>query len=251
MQDIDKLRATLGDKAKRIEKIGEQILVQGDCLEVMPLLGKVDAVVTDPPYGIGCATGTIGKSAKHKRNYGVFEDSEEYLLSVSVPAVKMAISISSVCILTPGGKHAFEYPKPDAMGVFYQPATTGMCAWGRTTSQPILYYGRDPRLGLTIQPMHYIMNEKPSTNLHPCAKPQKAWDWLCNRASLQGQTILDPFMGSGTTLVACQNLDRNGIGIELDPDYFKIACKRVDEATRQPRLFSEPKPKPHQEGMDL
>jgi len=77
-------------------------------------------------------------------------------------------------------------------------------------------------------------------------------NWLVLRASpFKSDTILDPFMGSGTTLVACQNLDRIGIGIELDPDYFNIACKRVDEATRQPRLFSEPKPKPHQEGMDI
>jgi len=64
-------------------------------------------------------------------------------------------------------------------------------------------------------------------------------------------TILDPFMGSGTTLVACQKLGRYGIGIEIDPDYFEIACRRVDEAARQPDLFIEPAPKPQQEAMDL
>jgi DNA modification methylase len=66
------------------------------------------------------------------------------------------------------------------------------------------------------------------------------------------ETILDPFMGSGTTLVACQKLGRKGVGIELDPDYFEIACKRVDEATRQPDLFvSDPDPQPTQGGLDL
>jgi site-specific DNA-methyltransferase (adenine-specific) len=66
-----------------------------------------------------------------------------------------------------------------------------------------------------------------------------------------GDAILDPFMGSGTTLVACQKLGRHGIGIEIDPDYFEIACKRVEEASRQPDLFIAPTPKSIQEGFDL
>ena len=78
--------------------------------------------------------------------------------------------------------------------------------------------------------------------------------WLVSRASpFPGQTILDPFMGSGTTLVACQRLGRHGIGIELDPEYFDIACRRVDQATRQNDLFIAPpaKPAPAQEGLAL
>lgn len=237
---------------KRARVIGRCELMQGDCLEIMPHLGRVDAVVTDPPYGLGPASGTIGKNAKHKRDYGVFEDTLDYLLNVSVPAIDLALSIANVIIVTSGSKHAFEYPKPDGMGVFYQPASTGMCVWGRTTSQPILFYGRDPKLGLTIQPMHYVITERPSTKEHPCAKPQRAWEWLCNRATIDGQTILDPFMGSGTTLVACAKLGRKGIGIELDPDYFEIACKRVEEAYRQPDLFvDQPAPAPKQENLDL
>ena len=74
--------------------------------------------------------------------------------------------------------------------------------------------------------------------------------WLVNKASLPNETILDPFMGSGTTGVACVNLGRKFIGVEIEPRYFDIACKRIDEATRQPRLFSEPAaPKPRQEAM--
>jgi len=70
-------------------------------------------------------------------------------------------------------------------------------------------------------------------------------------ASDDARTILDPFMGSGTTLVACQKLGRAGIGIEIDPEYFAIACKRVDEAMRQKDLFIAPAPQPVQEGLDL
>ncbi len=73
------------------------------------------------------------------------------------------------------------------------------------------------------------------------------------RVSLDRETILDPFMGSGTTLVACQRLGRQGTGIELDPGYFETACRRVDEAARQPDLLIPETrgPAPVQEGFDL
>jgi site-specific DNA-methyltransferase (adenine-specific) len=88
--------------------------------------------------------------------------------------------------------------------------------------------------------------------VHPTQKPISIINHIIRASTKSGQTILDPFMGSGTTLVACQKLGRKGIGIELDPDYFEIACKRVDEATRQPDLFvSDPDPQPTQGGLDL
>ena len=84
---------------------------------------------------------------------------------------------------------------------------------------------------------------------HPTQKPIALMEW-CLGFLPNAETILDPFMGSGTTLVACQRLGRSGIGIELDPDYFNIACKRVDEATRQPDLFvAPPAQAPKQEPM--
>lgn len=77
--------------------------------------------------------------------------------------------------------------------------------------------------------------------------------WVVQNHSQEGDAILDPFMGSGTTLVACAKLGRKGIGIELDPDYFEIACRRVREAYAQPDMFVEQaKPSaPVQEGFDL
>ena len=68
--------------------------------------------------------------------------------------------------------------------------------------------------------------------------------WLVSRVSLASETICDPFMGSGTTGVAALQLGRKFIGIEIDPGYFDIACKRIEEAWRQPRLFEEPRKKP-------
>lgn len=99
-----------------------------------------------------------------------------------------------------------------------------------------------------IGPVGCPQNEKAG---HPTQKPVALMEW-CLGFLPDAKTILDPFMGSGTTLVACAKLGRAGIGIELDPDYFDIACRRVEQAYRQPDLFiPAPAPKPVQEGMDL
>ena len=88
-------------------------------------------------------------------------------------------------------------------------------------------------------------------SVHPTQKPIALMKW-CLGFLPKAETILDPFMGSGTTLVACAKLGRKGVGIELDPEYFEIACKRVQAAYDQPDLFvSQPEPQPTQEAMDL
>lgn len=76
---------------------------------------------------------------------------------------------------------------------------------------------------------------------HPTQKPVNLMKWCINFLPRNDRPILDPFMGSGTTLVACAKMGRKGIGIELDPDYFDIACRRVEEAYKQPDLFQEVK----------
>jgi DNA modification methylase len=92
---------------------------------------------------------------------------------------------------------------------------------------------------------------KREERVHPTQKPVEVMFWAVQQAR-QPETVFDPFMGSGTTGVACVNLGRKFTGIELDPDYFDIACKRIEEAYKQPRLFDEPKPAPIQQNeMDL
>jgi site-specific DNA-methyltransferase (adenine-specific) len=84
--------------------------------------------------------------------------------------------------------------------------------------------------------------------VHPTQKPIDLMKWCV--AKLPGAAkICDPFMGSGSTGVACALMDRAFIGIERDPDYFDIACRRIDDAYKQPRLFAEPAPKAVQEAM--
>jgi DNA modification methylase len=84
----------------------------------------------------------------------------------------------------------------------------------------------------------------------PTQKPVALMQW-CLGFLPNAQTILDPFMGSGTTLVACERMGRKGIGIELDLGYFDIACRRVEEAVRQPRLNLEPEPKQVQARLEI
>jgi len=219
------------------ERIGDQTLLLGDCINVIPMLNEFDSLVTDPPYGIAGGSGTLGKASKKTKYNNTFPDTRDYILETCVPAIKAALEKVKVGAITTGSNNLFLYPEPDDLGVIFQPAATGLSKWGRVTSQPVLFYGKDPRVGLTIQPKHIIQTKAAEACNHPCPKPIEVMNWLVTRTTLDNETILDPFMGSGTTLVACQKLGRKGTGIELDPDYFEVACKRVDEASRQPDLF--------------
>ena len=235
----------------REERIGGQRLILGDCLQVMPLLGRFDAVVTDPPYGQGNSIGPkLRKIHNKKTQYGTYYDSDNNFYELIVPRVIYALSITKRAALTCGFKRIYDYPRPIHVGSFQYSGTTVMSSWGPSLWQPILYYGKDPHVHKLIPDSFQNCNDVDRETKHPCPKPLASWSKLVKRASLHAETILDPFMGSGTTLVACQRLGRSGTGIELDPDYFDIACRRVDEATRQPDLFVEPPdPQPKQEPL--
>ena len=88
-----------------------------------------------------------------------------------------------------------------------------------------------------------------AASAHPFQKPIALMEW-CLSFLPDARIILDPFMGSGTTGVACAKMGRKFIGIEIEPRYFDIACRRIEEAYRQPRLFAEPAPKPQQLSLE-
>ncbi len=219
-------------------KIGDATLYHGDCLEILPTLPKVDAVVTDPPYGVNGGSGTLGIASAKTKYKAEWCDTEQYLIDTIIPAFEMALELADCAVVTPGSPCAFLYPRPADLGALYQPATTGMAKWGRETVQPVLFYGKDPRAGLTIQAKHYQNTARASDDRHPCAKPIGVAEWMVHRASDPGHVILDPFMGSGTTGVACMNLGRKFIGIEIERKYFDIACERIENAQRQARMFA-------------
>jgi DNA modification methylase len=231
----------------RVETIGDCTLYLGDCLEILPTLGKVDAVVTDPPYGVDL--GARDNNNRERVAYASTKDSPEFVSAVAVPAIDICREKYGRVVLTPGIKNLARYSTPDHIGAIYYPAGAGCNVWGFTCWQPILYYGKDPFGGRGSRPDSFQSTEAAEKNGHPCPKPIGQMRRLVDRCSTEGETILDPFMGSGTTGVACVNLDRKFIGIEIEPRYFDIACRRIEEAYKQPRLFADPKPTTKQEAF--
>lgn len=225
-------------------QIGDATLYLGDCLEILLTLPKVDAVVADPPYGVSGAqnTKTVKRRGGRKNDYHGTTDDYAYVLAVCVPAIELCISRFSRVVVTPGNRAVCAYPPVDSFGAIYQPASVGLQPWGRADAQPILYYGRSPYGGRALpgQRCSYVLTETPDANGHPCPKPLKFWTLLVRGMSLAGETVLDPFMGSGTTGVACAQLGRRFVGIEIEPRYFDIACKRIEDAQRQGKLFEPP-----------
>jgi DNA modification methylase len=226
--------------------IGDCTLYQGDCLEVMPTLGEVDAVVTDPPYGIGF-------------NYASYDDTEENLTRM-IPHIMRAVARSKRGVITPGNTNLHRYPAPSWVGAWTWDTTTACGFWGWSQWQPILLYGNDVAPGTASvngtfksDRIHFSGGsakiDGEAGGVHTCPKPLAFVERVIARFSLPEETILDPFMGSGTTGVACAKMGRKFIGIELQPNYFDIACKRIEDACAQPDMFVEPPAKPAQEPL--
>lgn len=143
------------------------------------------------------------------------------------------------------------YPRPNDVGVAFNRAGTGRGPWGFNCNNPILYYGKCPYMATGNGGRPNSFEQSPADFAekcdHPCPKPIGMMDWLVNRGSRDGHTVADPFMGSGTTGVACVRLGRRFIGIEKEPKYFDIAKRRIQEAlgmevkgkdgTTQKRMF--------------
>jgi site-specific DNA-methyltransferase (adenine-specific) len=218
--------------------IHDATLYLGDCLEILPTLARVDAVVTDPFYGIDGGRGGDARDFAKGDYAAAFDDTPESVKRVCVPAVEWAMSNADAVAVTPGIRCLHLYPVARDMGCFWTPAAATHGPWGMTTFQPILYYGKDWRAGKGAMPSGRQVTEASEKNGHPCPKPIRAWTWLTDKVAKPGATVLDPFMGSGTTGVACANLVRKFIGIEIERRYFDIACERIAAAYAQQRLFA-------------
>ena len=229
------------------ERIGNQRLLLGDCLAIMPTLGRFDAVVTDPPYGIGAANGAnaggtdaSGRYKRKPRKYdGAWDDERP-----TRQAVDALVSAADLHIIWGGnffsdwlpiGGRWLVWDKLNSMPTF----SDGELAWTSIKGSSVKKFTQCAS-GLAANR---------DGRVHPTQKPVALMEW-CLGYLPDAKTILDPFMGSGTTLVACQRMGRQGTGIELDPDYFRIACQRVDEAARQPDLLiPETRTAPVQESL--
>lgn len=199
-------------------------IYHGDCREILPHLEPVDLVLTDPPYGVDL--GSKANNGRERIAYTRLADNDETITEV-VKLLSMLIVRTKRMVLTPGVKNMLRYPTPTHIGSFYYPAASGCNPWGFSCWQPIYFYGKDPYGGKGSRPDSYSSTEAAEQNGHPCPKPIGQWSWLMARTSLEGETILDPFMGSGTTLRAAKDLGRKAIGIEIEEKYCEIAVNRL------------------------
>jgi DNA modification methylase len=235
-------------------RIGDCELWLGDCMEILPTLGKVDAVITDPPYGIGEADGknkTRGsaggankwKGSRNTTGVGVastdFGDPLEW--DSAPPSAELIAAVLSA------GEHAVLF------GGNYFPLPPSSCwlVWDKVNGTTDfadceLAWTNLPKAVRLLRWMWNGMLQQDMANkeerVHPTQKPAAVMKWCIEQVG-QAETILDPFMGSGTTGVAAVQLGRKFIGIEREPKYFEIACRRIEQAYAQRPLFDAPQPK--------
>lgn len=225
----------------REEIIGDCRLILGDCREILPTLGKVDAVVTDPPYGMNWDADTTRLRTSSRTTIVRPKTQWKPICGDATPFDPQPFIAFPEAILfgcnhfgarLPVGTTLVWLKRYDAaFGSFLSDAEL---AWQKGGHG--VYCFRDVSL----------QGESLSKS-HPTQKPLPLMEWCIKR--VKGSTILDPFMGSGTTGVACVRLGRKFIGIEIDPGYFDIACKRIEEAYRQPDMFVERPAAPKQEAL--
>ena len=255
---LEKIKAGEINPIVREVTIGNCRLIQGNCLEVMPTLGEVDAVVTDPPYGISDAP-IQGQGRTGKRKGAV---AEWFKPSDWDKSLNSAFGV--VCNCAPLVVWFGQWRKREEVAGFMKWPLRAEIVWAKDchVGPPAPVAARDERIWVFAEtgvkpatfetsiwdhPIIPTWAHKHHKNEKPVTLMQRLINWT------DAATILDPFMGSGTTLVACAKLGRKGIGIELDPDYFDIACERVRKAYEQPDFFIEQsrQPEPQQEDMGL
>jgi site-specific DNA-methyltransferase (adenine-specific) len=218
--------------------IGNATLYCGDCLEILPTLGKVDAVVTDPPYGIGYRHGArAGGRLMGTDGMAIVGDDKPF-----DPSPWLGYE----CLFW-GAEH-FRTRLPDGgRWLVWNKRRPGVvrdqgCVENAWHSAPgvtrIIHHPWD---GADLG------DERGEERVHSNQKPVGVMRWCL--WFVTGRLVLDPYMGSGTTGVACARENRPFIGIEIDPQHFAQACKRIEQAYAQPDMFIEPPAKPVQEAM--
>ncbi|CAB4127516.1 DNA methylase N-4/N-6 [uncultured Caudovirales phage] len=219
--------------------IGNATLYLGDCMEVLPTLGRFDAVITDPPYGISVdremanKSGTqYGKAAAPKGNYFASGWDDK---PMSYDMAQMLVDKSSEAIFWGGNYYGM-------------PPSSCWLVWDKKNGTNNF---ADCELAWTniekpVRKIEWMWNGMlrqggEERNGHPTQKPLAVMVFSIEQCIGNPQTILDPFMGSGTTGVAAIQLGRSFTGIEREPKYFDIACERISKAAAQGQLF-EPEP---------
>ncbi len=205
-------------------------LYLGDCLDILPTLEGVDAVITDPPYGIG-----YDAEASTQRGIQPFKiiegDSDTFDPShlMGFPDVILWGCNNYCHAIPPGEGQWYFWDKVTQNGQKVRIAE-GEFAWHKK--------GTKPRAFRHLWSGAYRASEAGQKSQHPTQKPITLMAWCMEQMKLpEGATVLDPYMGSGTTGIACIRTGRNFIGIEKDPEHFETARKRIEAELAQGDLF--------------
>jgi len=207
-------------------EIGLATLYLGDCMDILPTLDKVDAVITDPPYGIGADK----HAGKAENGWTQWEVSGWDSARPEIGTIKAILKAGKVLIIW-GGNYFTDCLPPSMQWLVWDKGQRGFSladcefAWSsQNKAARIFDYAR----ALAMQ----------DGKQHPTQKPIALMEWCIDQCKNNPQTILDPFMGSGTTGVAAVQMGRKFIGIEREPSYCDIACQRIETAQAQVRLFA-------------
>ena len=217
--------------SERVVTIGRATLIQGDCRDVLPVLGKVDAHITDPPYGIKQDKGFDGfggfGAPISRRQYEGDWDAER----PTAETFPLILGSATVCIIW-GGQYFADL----------LPAQGKWLWWDKCQTMPTFGDGELAWTNLKgVAPKKFTYSNnglmaKEKGRVHPTQKPVQLMKW-CIGFVPDAEVILDCFMGSGTTGIAAVQMGLSFIGIEREPKYFEIACKRIEDAQRQGDMF--------------
>lgn len=245
----------------REEIIGDCRLLLGDALEIMPALAPVQLVVSDVPYAL--TTGGVSKSSKAMS--GIFAAhnyaNDGQLIKATVPFPEMmaalyaALDVDGDCYVMSNDKNVFPLMDAAFKAGF---SLHNLLAWDKVTPTANRWYMKNLEFTIYLWKGRARTINNPSAKqllrggidkatVHPTEKPVHLMAEYVANSSMRGQTVLDPFMGSGTTGVACVQLGRKFVGIEINETFFDLACERIENARRHPQMFDAPEPR--QEAM--
>jgi len=209
----------------KTEKLSDTItIINADCRDVLPV--ECAAVVTDPPYGCGCS-------------YASYDDTEANWFDLIHSTVPLIRKCGKCQVMPIGNRYAmgwwYENHAPDWLIAWHKGSPGHRSPIGFNDWEPMAVWGRP------IRPMHDYFSTRCGfeDNGHPCPKPVEWASWLVNRVCEYAETVCDPFMGSGTTGIACIRARRRFIGIEKDAKYYEISKRRLNDELAQTNLFGE------------
>lgn len=230
----------------RVEHLSDDVtLYLGDCLDILPGISGVDALVSDPPYGIsyvhGDGGGKLARSTQFNR-VEVIGDNKPFDPTPFLRFPRVVLF---------GANHFADRLPPSPNWLIWD-KRDGVCSNDQADCEMAWTNLKGPaRLTRHLWNGMLKASEKGVSRVHPTQKPVAVMEWVLRQTTKDSDVVLDPFMGSGTTGLACVLLDRKFIGIEMVPQYFDIACKRISDELRRPRLQLEPIAKPVQEALSL